>query len=38
LMQLFEQALPHAVADLKAKLAILPTPVVPQPLKSAEAL
>lgn len=38
LVQLFEQALPHAVADLKAKLAILPAPVVPQPLKSAEAL
>ena len=38
LVQLFEQALPHAVADLQAKLAVLPAPVVPQPLKSAEVL
>ncbi len=38
LIQLFEQALPHAVADLKKRLAALPEPVVPQPLKSAEAL
>ena len=38
LIQLFEQALPHAVSDLKARLAALPDPVTPQPLKSAEAL